>query len=81
MGSSDRSERAIKHWRKFCDEELSNIECVLEIIDILENPQAAEEAKIFATPTLVKHHPPPPRRIIGDLASREQVMRSLNIEI
>ncbi len=80
-GQSDRSNRAISNWRKFCDEQMSTVNCVLEIIDILEDPQAAEDAKIFATPTLVKHAPPPPRRIIGDLADSSQVMRMLNIEI
>ncbi len=80
-GRSERSIRAITNWRKFCDEEMSSVNCVLEIIDILENPQAAEDAKIFATPTLVKHGPPPPRRIIGDLADRTQVLRMLNIEL
>jgi circadian clock protein KaiB len=78
---SERSSRAISNWRKFCDEEMSSVNCVLEIIDSLENPQAAEDAKIFATPTLVKHEPPPPRRIIGDLADRSQVLRMLNIEL
>ena len=74
MGPSDRSDRAIKNWRKFCDEEMASVNCVLD-------PDAAEEAKIFATPTLVKHVPPPPRRIIGDLVDRDQVMRTLNIQL
>lgn len=52
----------------------------LKIIDVLEDPKAAESDKIFATPTLIKHEPPPVRRLIGDLADREQVLRMLNID-
>ncbi len=52
----------------------------LLIIDVLEDPQSAESDKIFATPTLIKHEPPPVRRLIGDLADREQVLRMLNID-
>lgn len=52
----------------------------LAIIDVLEDPRAAEVDKIFATPTLIKNEPPPVRRIIGDLTDREQVLRMLDID-
>ncbi len=80
-GSSDRSDRAIRNWKQFCEQELGPLNCKLEIIDVLEDPEAAEEAKIFATPTLIKHFPPPPRRIIGDVVEKDQVMRTLNIQL
>ncbi|CAN5197115.1 hypothetical protein BH10CYA1_BH10CYA1_48760 [soil metagenome] len=79
MGSSSRSSSAIDNLKSFCEEFMpSNYH--LSIIDVLEDPKSAELDKIFATPTLIKHEPPPVRRLIGDLADREQVFRILNID-
>ena len=51
----------------------------LSSIDVLKNPQLAEEDKILATPTLAKILPPPVRRIIGDLSDRERVLIGLDL--
>ena len=51
----------------------------LEVIDIIENPELAEKAKILATPTLVKVAPEPVRRIIGDLSDTETVLSALGL--
>ena len=65
-GQTPRSQRAILNLRRICDSQ-SEFEYKLEIIDVLEDPEAAEEDKIMATPVLIKKLPPPVRRIIGDL--------------
>ena len=49
------------------------------MIDVLKNPQLAEEDKILATPTLAKILPPPVRRIISDLSDREKVLIGLDL--
>jgi circadian clock protein KaiB len=41
----------------------------IEVIDLLENPRRAAEDQIVAVPTLVKVHPPPTRKIVGDLSN------------
>jgi circadian clock protein KaiB len=64
--------------RRLIDDLLSG-SCELDIIDVLENPQVAEDDKILATPTLVKELPLPQRRIIGDLSDKEKVMMGLEI--
>ena len=51
----------------------------LKVIDVMQNPQLAEEDKILATPTLAKVLPPPVRRIIGDLSDRERVLVGLDL--
>ena len=51
----------------------------LKVIDIIQNPQLAEEDKIMATPTLAKVLPPPVRKIIGDLSDREKVLIGLDL--
>lgn len=77
-GQTTRSRRAIENLRRICDESL---DCVYEVvvIDVLEDPQQAEDEKIMATPTLVKELPLPMRRIIGDLSDRYRVLLGLDI--
>jgi circadian clock protein KaiB len=77
-GQTSRSEKAIVNLRKICNEEMGG-EYELTIVDILNKPQLAENEKIIATPTLVKHLPPPFRRIIGDLSDKEKVLLGLDV--
>jgi circadian clock protein KaiB len=76
---SESSRRAIERLRDLCGDDLHD--CELEVIDVLEHPDRAEEARILATPTLIKQLPPPVRRIIGDLIDRDQVLKSLQIHV
>lgn len=78
-GLTPRSERAIANLRKICDEQLAD-DYEIEVIDILERPQLAEDEKILATPTLIKDLPLPIRRIIGDLSDNEKVLIGLDIQ-
>ena len=41
--------------------------------------QAAEDARVLATPTLIKRLPPPLRRVIGDLSDKEKVLLGLEV--
>ena len=50
----------------------------LEIIDVLEEPQRAEEDMILATPTLVKSAPLPIRKIIGDFRNSQNLFTLLD---
>ena len=77
-GRGARAERAVENLRAICEEALDG-GCSLEIVDVLEDPQRAEEAKILATPTLVKDAPPPIRRFIGDLSERASVLAGLSL--
>jgi circadian clock protein KaiB len=77
-GSNPRAELAVLNLRRICDQELAG-KYDLEIIDVLENPQLAEDEKILATPTLIKQLPPPLRRVIGDLSDTEKVLLGLEV--
>lgn len=77
-GQTIRSGRAVTNLRRILEKELGK-EYELTIIDVLERPQAAEDEKILATPTLIKEFPPPVRRIIGDLSDTEQVLLGLEL--
>lgn len=78
-GRTARSERAIENLKRICADELSG-QYEMEIVDVLEHPQLAEDEKIIATPTLVKLLPPPLRRLIGDLSDTEKVVLGLDVQ-
>jgi circadian clock protein KaiB len=77
-GRTPRAEKAIANLRRICEEELHG-QYELNIIDVLEHPQLAEDEKILATPTLIKRLPPPLRRVIGDLSDKEKVLLGLDV--
>lgn len=77
-GNSIRSQQAIANVFRICQEELNN-QYSVEIIDVLEQPQMAEEEKIMVTPTLIKQLPPPLQRIIGDMSNTQRVLCGLDI--
>jgi circadian clock protein KaiB len=79
-GRTSRSEQAIANLQKLCEDSLSG-EYNLTIVDVLEEPERAEEHKILATPTLVKEFPTPTRRIIGDLSDVEKVAWGLGLSL
>ncbi len=51
----------------------------LDVIDIIESPELAEEARILATPALEKVAPGPVTKIIGDLSDKERVLLTLGL--
>ena len=77
-GKTPKSERAIANLKEICEKELKGL-YELQIIDVLEYPQLAEDEKILATPTLIKDLPPPLKRIIGDLSDSEKVLLGLDL--
>jgi circadian clock protein KaiB len=52
----------------------------VEVVDVREKPELAEEDRILATPTLVRREPPPVRKIIGDLSDTHRVLAGLELD-
>jgi len=77
-GNTPNSVRALKTLKTILENEFKGV-YALKVIDVLKNPQLAEEDKILATPTLAKILPPPVRKIIGDLSDREKVLIGLDL--
>jgi circadian clock protein KaiB len=77
-GNTPKSDLALANLKRICDTYL-NGQVDLTIIDVLEQPHLAEEARILATPTLLKVSPPPIRKVIGDLTNIEQVLLGLGL--
>ena len=78
VGQKPNTVKAIHNLRKLLKERLRD-SYSLQVIDLLENPQLAEEEMILATPTLVRSVPPPVRRIVGDLNDAEKVLIELGL--
>lgn len=78
-GKTPRSARAIELLERICRDDLGG-RGELEVIDTLEDPKAAEEQGVLATPTLVKESPRPVQWVIGDLSERKKVLARLGIE-
>jgi circadian clock protein KaiB len=77
-GQTPNSILALKNITKYCQQHLEG-RYVIEVIDLLINPQLAEGDQIFAIPTLVRKVPEPLRKIIGDLSNEKKVLVGLNI--
>ncbi len=77
-GNTPNSVRALKTLKDILEQEFKGV-YALKVIDVLKNPQLAEEDKILATPTLSKILTPPVRKIIGDLTDRERVLIGLDL--
>jgi circadian clock protein KaiB len=77
-GKTQKSVTALSNLKKYCEEHLKD-KYIIEVVDLLVQPQLAEGDQILAIPTLVKKVPEPIRKIIGDLSNEEKVLVGLNI--
>ncbi len=77
-GQTPRSIAAFSNLKSLCEEHLKG-EYSIEVIDLLENPALAKGDQILAIPTLVRKLPPPLKKIIGDLSSKERVLVGLDL--
>jgi len=77
-GQSPRSTAALRNLQAICEQHLAG-RYRIEVIDLLKHPQLARGDQIVAVPTLVRHLPPPMKKIIGDLSSEESVLVGLDL--
>lgn len=78
VGRTANGERAIANLRRICEDELKG-RYQMQVVDVLEHPQLAEDERILATPTLIKELPPPLRRVVGDLSDTDKVLLGLDM--
>ena len=77
-GQSPRSLRALANVRKICSDQLPGRHD-LEVIDLYQQPELAQDAQIVALPTLIKQRPEPVCMLIGDLSNTQDVLRELEL--
>jgi circadian clock protein KaiB len=52
----------------------------VEIVDVIAEPERAMQDGVLVTPMLVKHAPPPERRMLGRLSDRGLLLSVLGLE-
>lgn len=77
-GATPGCSRAVASIRKFCDRFLLG-RYSLEVIDVYQQPEVADEQRILATPTLVRMSPLPFRRLVGNLSDPERLSAALGL--
>lgn len=73
-----RSRRAAANLRALCEARLEGF-YELEVVDVLDRPDLAEEDRIIATPTVIRLVPLPQRRVIGDLSDLSLAAAALDL--
>jgi circadian clock protein KaiB len=76
--TSLRSIITLQNLTDLCEKYLPN-SYELEIVDLLDDVERANDDNIMALPTLVRRSPPPVRKIIGNLSNTSQVITSLGL--
>jgi circadian clock protein KaiB len=77
-GETGRSRQAAENLRELCEARVAGL-YDLEVIDVLDHPELAEEDRIIATPTAIRLVPLPPRRVIGDLSDLQLAATALDL--
>ena len=78
MVETPQNIRMVSELRRILEERFGD-QYLLEVIDVLNEPERAEKQNIFATPTLVKTIPLPLKRIIGDFSNGERILRLMDL--
>lgn len=68
-GKSSRNDQLVRYYQEACEAVLEKNAYEIKVIDLLRNPQLAEQHKILATPTICRICPSPEKRIIGKLST------------
>ncbi|MFW6171595.1 MAG: circadian clock KaiB family protein [Planctomycetota bacterium] len=69
---------AKENLMRLCKEQLES-HYELEVVDVLENFQAAVDHNIMVTPTLIVTDPPPGIRLLGDLRNTDRLRTALGL--
>ncbi len=78
-GQTPKSMEAFANLKDLCETHLDE-NYIIEVIDLVQNPELAKENNILAIPTLVRKLPEPLKKIIGSLANEEKVLVGLDIK-
>lgn len=79
-GSGSRSSKTVANLQRICEQHLDGRHH-LEVVDVRQHPERAEEEMVLMTPTLVRQAPLPQRRVVGDLSDTEAVLYGLDLAI
>ena len=79
-GATPNSVRAVTNIKQICEAYLEG-NYSLEIVDVYQQQNIAEQEQLIALPLLIKKFPLPERRLIGDLSDIGKVLKGLGLLI
>lgn len=77
-GATPNSTRAVRNIKHICEQHLRG-RYELQIIDIYQQPELAQQDDLIGVPTLIKWRPGLVRRLVGDLSDRDRVLKVLGL--
>ena len=77
-GQTPKSLTALNNLKKLCTQYITQT-YKIEVIDLMEQPDLAQQDQVVAIPTLVRNLPIPIRKIIGDLSNTDRVLLGLDL--
>lgn len=77
-GMTPTARKALANIETICARHLESPYSI-EVVDLLQEPDLAEENDIVAVPTLVRTLPRPLRKLIGDLSDTQKVLVGLEM--
>lgn len=77
-GNTPHCVLALTNLKQFCDFYLPN-QFIINVIDLLLEPERAQLDDILAIPTIIKLKPEPIRHIIGDFSNPELMIMRLGL--
>lgn len=77
-GASSLSVRAIDNLQVILEQHLKD-RYELEIVDVHQQPLLVQSEDVTAVPMLIKKHPLPIRRLVGDMSDVGKVLRGLGL--
>lgn len=79
-GASSNSILAVNNIKSICEEYLPG-RYELQVIDIYQEPVMAVNEQLIALPLLLKTHPLPFRRLIGNMSDTQKVLVGLELNV
>jgi circadian clock protein KaiB len=77
-GATPNSTRAVRNIKDICEQYLKG-RYELQIVDVYQQPELAQEMDLIGVPTLIKRRPGLVRRLVGDFSDRDRVLKALGI--
>lgn len=79
-GATPNSVRAVNNITAICEAHLKG-RYALEVIDVYQDAQLAQQEQLIALPLLIRKRPLPERKLIGDLSQTDKVMSALGLAV
>lgn len=76
-GDSAQAGTVAHNLRMLCDD--AEVEYELEVLEVVEHAQAAEDDRVMLTPTLIRLSPAPRLRVAGDLSDARAALDGLGL--